>query len=67
MVVKEKSDRKKYIYKNKQLNNTQVLKIKDSTLELANDFNPFNISINIADKFEKKTNKEESIYKKHLV
>ena len=54
MVVKEKSDRKKYIYKNKQLNNTQVLKIKDSTLELANDFNPFNISINIADKFEKK-------------
>ena len=47
-------------YKNKQL--------KNSTLELENNFKTINMSINDMDKFEKKrTNKEENIYKKHLV
>ena len=41
--------------------------LKNSTLELENNFKPINISINDMDKFEKKTNKEESICKKHLV
>ena len=47
-------------YKNKQL--------KNSTVELENNFKIINISINDIDKFEKKKiNKKESIYKKHLV
>ena len=47
-------------YKNKQL--------KKSTLELENSFNPINVSVNDTDKFGKKrSNKEENIYKKHLV
>ena len=48
-------------YKNKQL--------KNSTLELENNFKPINLYINDMDKFEKKkrTNKKESIYEKHLV
>ena len=41
-------------YKNKRLNNAQVLKVKNSTLELENDFKLINISINDMDKFEKK-------------
>ena len=41
-------------YKNKQLNNTRVLKVKKSTLELENDFKPINKSINDIGKFEKK-------------
>ena len=41
-------------YKNKQLNNTRLLKVKNSTLKLENDFKPINISINDMDKFEKK-------------
>ena len=41
-------------YKNKKINNKQVLKVKNSTLVLANEFKPFNISKNITDKFEKK-------------
>ena len=40
-------------YKNKQLNNTRVLKVKKSTLELENDFKPINKSINDIGKFEK--------------
>ena len=46
-------------YKNKQL--------KNSTVELENNFKIINISINDIDKFAKKKNKKESIYKKHLV
>ena len=47
-------------YKKKQL--------KNSTLELDNNFKSINISINDIDKFEKKrNNKEENIYKKHLI
>ena len=41
-------------YENKLLNNTQVLTIKNSTLESENDFKPINISINDTDKLEKK-------------
>ena len=41
-------------YKNKLLNNTQVLKVKKSTLELQNDFKTINISINVMDKLDKK-------------
>ena len=52
-------------YKNKQLNNTRVLKVKKSTLELENDFKPINKSINDIGKFEKKNN-EENIYRKTL-
>ena len=42
-------------------------KYKNKRLE--NNFKPINISINDMDEFEKKkrTNKEESIYKKYLV
>ena len=41
-------------------------KYKNKRLE--NNFKPINISINEMDEFEKKrTNKEENIYKKHLV
>ena len=47
-------------YKNKQLKNTP--------LELENNFKLINISVNDMDKFEKKrTNKEENICKKRLV
>ena len=47
-------------YKNKQL--------KNSILELENNFKSINISINDRHKFlKKRTNKEENIYKKHLV
>ena len=49
-------------FKNKQLNN--------NILELENFFKPINISIIDMDKLKKKkkrTNKEENIYKKHLV
>ena len=35
-----------------QLNNTQVLKVKNSTLKLEIDFKPINISINGMDKFD---------------
>ena len=41
-------------YKNKQLNNTQILKVKNSTLELENVFKKINISINDMDILEKK-------------
>ena len=52
---------------NKHLSNT-ILKINNSTLELENDFKLINIVINDIDKLEKKrSNKEESIYKKYLV
>ena len=49
-------------YQNKQL--------KNSTLELENNFKPINISINDMDKLvnvKKRTNKEDNIYKKQLV
>ena len=45
-------------YKNKQL--------KNKILELENIFKPVNISIDGMDEL-KKTNKEENIYKRHLV
>ena len=45
-------------YKNKQL--------KHKILELENIFKPVNISIDGMDEL-KKTNKEENIYKRHLV
>ena len=32
-------------YKNKQLNNTKVLKVKNSTQKLENNFKPIKISI----------------------
>ena len=55
-------------YKNKQSNNTRVLKVRNSPLELEKDFEPINISINDMDKFKKKkTNKEKNIYIKHGV
>ena len=41
--------------------------LKNSTLELQNNFKPIKISINDMDKFKKRTNKEQKIYKKHLV
>ena len=41
-------------YKNKELNNTRILKVKNSTLELENDFKSINIFINDIDKFRKK-------------
>ena len=41
-------------YKNKQLNNTHILKVKNSTLELENVFKKINISINDMDILEKK-------------
>ena len=40
--------------KNKPLNNTRVLKVNNSTLELERDFKPINISINDMGKFGKK-------------
>ena len=43
-------------YKNKLLNNAQVLKVKNSTLELQSDFKTINISINVMDKLDKKKN-----------
>ena len=43
-------------YKNKQSNNTRVLKVRNSPLELEKDFEPINISINDMDKFKKKKN-----------
>ena len=50
-------------YRNKQLNNARVLKVKNNPLELEKDFKPINISINDIDKFEKKelTKKETSV------
>ena len=42
------------IYKNKKLNNTQVLKVKNNNLELENYIKPINISINDTDEFQKK-------------
>ena len=50
--------------KNKPLNNTRVLKVNNSTLELERDFKPINISINDMGKFGKK---KENIYKKLLL
>ena len=41
-------------YKNKQLNNTLVLKAKNNTLELENHFKPINTSLNDMNKFKKK-------------
>ena len=41
-------------YKNKQSNNTRVLKVRNSPLELEKDFEPINISANDMDKFKKK-------------
>ena len=41
----------------------KVLKIKNNIVELENDFNSINISMNNMDKFEKRTNKEQNIYK----
>ena len=41
----------------------KVLKIKNKIVELENDFNSINISMNNMDKFEKRTNKEQNIYK----
>ena len=50
-------------YKNKQLNNTRVLKVKNSSLELERDFKLVNISINDMDKLKKqKTSKEKKFY-----
>ena len=40
--------------KNKPLNNTRVLTVNNSTLELERDFKPINISINDMGKFGKK-------------
>ena len=54
-------------YKHKHLSNTRVLKVKNITLELENDFKPINISVNDTNKFEKRSNKEWNIYKKQLV
>ena len=45
-------------YKHKHLSNTRVLKVKNITLELENDFKPINISVNDTNKFEKRSNKE---------
>ena len=42
-------------YKNKQLKNTRVLKVKNSTLELDNDFKLINTAINDTGNFEKKS------------
>ena len=45
-------------YKNKQLNNTRVLKVKNRTLELENYFKLISLPANDMDNFEKKrTNK----------
>ena len=41
-------------YKHKHLSKTRVLKVKNITLELENDFKPINISVNDTNKFEKK-------------
>ena len=41
----------------------KVLKIKNNIVELENDFNSINISMNNMDKFEKRTNKEQNITK----
>ena len=54
-------------YKHKHLSNTRVLKVKNITLELENDFKPIDISVNNTNKFEKRSNKECNIYKKQLV
>ena len=43
----------------------QTWKYKNERLE--HSFKPISISINHMDKFEKKIEKEENIYKKHLV
>ena len=53
-------------YKNKRLNNAQVLKVKNSTLELENDFKLINISINDMDKFEKKELTKKRTFTKAL-
>ena len=51
----------------KQLNKSRVLKVKNSNFELENDFKTINTSTNdIGNFFKKRTNKEESVYKKHL-
>ena len=51
-------------YKNKQLNNTKVvLKVKNSTQKLENNFKPIKISIINMDKI-KKSNKENNILQK---
>ena len=50
-------------YKNKQLNNTKVLKVKNSTQKLENNFKPIKISIIDMDKI-KKSNKENNILQK---
>ena len=50
-------------YKNKQLNNTKVLKVKNSTQKLENNFKPIQISIIDMDKI-KMRNKENNILQK---
>ena len=55
-------------YKNKQSNNTRVLKVKNRTLELENYFKLISLPANDMDNFEKKelTN-NKTFTKKHLV
>ena len=50
-------------YKNKQFNNTRVLKVKNSPLELEKDFKPIicKRKKKTKKKKKKKTNKEENI------
>lgn len=45
-------------YKNKQLNNTKVLKVKNSTQKLENNVKPIKISIIDMDKILKKVTKK---------
>ena len=51
-------------YKKEQLNNTQVLKVKNNSLELEKDFKPINISINDMGKFKKKNQQRREYLRK---
>ena len=54
-------------HKNKQSNNTWVLKVKNSPSEFEKDFKPINISTNDVDKFgNENTSKEENICIKYV-
>ena len=52
-------------YENKQLNNTQVLKVKNSPLELENVFKPTNISLKDMNKLLKKELAKERTFTKN--